>query len=300
MSNRGVLRGAGPPGLCGYAQAHVGKGTYAKRWPIPMDGDEYVCTDTGQVLFGRCGQWYASYPTPGDNNTLLAADSTQAAKTKWATVSSLLDAVLGSTRGMILRREASAWAAYALGSSGQALVSDGTDAKWGNVGSASSGGLILLESVANVSAASTLNFTSTLDLATDLRYRIEWEFKNATGGDANILLVMNSDTTTTHYFRQSFNAEGSTIAGAGANANLAVYVPTGDNACGYIDVMRFPDGNPCARTWGIKVPTAMNAGATITDLVIVKTNSNANLTSLGFSSNNNFSGTARLYKYHNP
>lgn len=265
----------------------VGSGGGGTTSPLTTKGDIYTYSTTNDRL------------PVGTNNYILTPDSTASTGLKWQTLSAQLDAVFGSTRGMILRREASSWAAYALGTSGQALVSDGTDAKWGSVGSASSGGLILLESVANVSAASTLSFTSTLDLATDLRYRIEWEFKNATGGDANILLVMNSDTTTSHYFRQSFNAEGSTIAGAGANANLAVYVPTGDNACGFIDVMRFPDGNPCARTWGIKVPTAMNAGATITDLVIVKTNSNANLTSLGFSSNNNFTGTARLYKYHN-
>lgn len=48
----------------------------------------------------------------------------------WSTLSAYLDSVLGSTRGMILRREASAWAAYALGASGTVLTSNGTDAAW--------------------------------------------------------------------------------------------------------------------------------------------------------------------------
>lgn len=48
----------------------------------------------------------------------------------WGTLTAFLDSVLGSTRGMILRREASNWAAYAVGASGTVLTSNGTDAAW--------------------------------------------------------------------------------------------------------------------------------------------------------------------------
>jgi len=48
----------------------------------------------------------------------------------FSTVSAVLDSVFGSTRGMILRRGSSAWQALTLGSSGQFLKSDGTDAVW--------------------------------------------------------------------------------------------------------------------------------------------------------------------------
>lgn len=48
----------------------------------------------------------------------------------FSTVSAVLDSVFGSTRGMLLRRESSTWAAYTLGASGTFLKSDGTDAVW--------------------------------------------------------------------------------------------------------------------------------------------------------------------------
>mgnify|MGYP001567352293 CR=1 FL=1 len=58
---------------------------------------------------------------------------------------------------MILRRDASNWAAYALGTSGNALVSDGTDAKWGTV-CGGSGGASLNNDGAKASGAGANGF----------------------------------------------------------------------------------------------------------------------------------------------
>jgi len=48
----------------------------------------------------------------------------------FSTITAALDSVFGSTRGMILRRETAAWAAYALGTATHVLTSNGTDAAW--------------------------------------------------------------------------------------------------------------------------------------------------------------------------
>ena len=49
------------------------------------------------------------------------------------TLSALLDAAIGSTRGMIAKRGASAWESLSVGSANQVLKSDGTDPGWGTV-----------------------------------------------------------------------------------------------------------------------------------------------------------------------
>lgn len=47
-----------------------------------------------------------------------------------ATLTALLDAVFGSTRGMILTRGAATWGALAIGSANKLLKTDGTDPSW--------------------------------------------------------------------------------------------------------------------------------------------------------------------------
>lgn len=58
-----------------------------------------------------------------------ADNSTKAANTAWVrtNLTALLDAVFGSTRGLTLRRGASAWQSLALGANGTYLGSNGTD-----------------------------------------------------------------------------------------------------------------------------------------------------------------------------
>jgi len=63
----------------------------------------------------------------GADNTLLTSTGAVA---QWETLSSLIDAVFGSTRGMMLRRGASAWEAFAKGTQYQALTGGATDPTW--------------------------------------------------------------------------------------------------------------------------------------------------------------------------
>lgn len=61
----------------------------------------------------------------GAANTLLKSDGSSPS---WATLSALIDSAIGSTRGSILYRGASAWAALSPGTSGNVLTSNGTGA----------------------------------------------------------------------------------------------------------------------------------------------------------------------------
>lgn len=63
----------------------------------------------------------------GADNTLLTSTGAVA---QWETLSSLIDAVFGSTRGMMLRRGASTWEAFAKGTQYQALTGGATDPTW--------------------------------------------------------------------------------------------------------------------------------------------------------------------------
>lgn len=75
----------------------------------------------------------------GAQNTVLNMNANDP---QWSTVSAILDAALGSTRGMVLRRESASWAAYALGASGKYLGSDGTDVLWTDPPAASAHNLL--------------------------------------------------------------------------------------------------------------------------------------------------------------
>jgi len=63
----------------------------------------------------------------GADNTLLTSTGAVA---QWETLTSLIDAVFGATRGMMLRRGASAWEAFAKGTQYQALTGGATDPTW--------------------------------------------------------------------------------------------------------------------------------------------------------------------------
>jgi hypothetical protein len=66
-------------------------------------------------------------PLPGDEDEVL---SVTGGATAWRTLSAILDAVLGSTRGMVIRRGSSAWEAYAKGAAGTVLSPDALDPAW--------------------------------------------------------------------------------------------------------------------------------------------------------------------------
>jgi hypothetical protein len=68
----------------------------------------------------------------GSNGLILARLTNAVA---FSTLTAILDAVIGSTRGMMLVRGAVSWQALAIGSSGALLTSDGTDPAWSSAAS---------------------------------------------------------------------------------------------------------------------------------------------------------------------
>lgn len=93
----------------------------------------------------------------GANNSILASDGTDAT---YRTLTALMDAVLGSTQGQVLYRDAAAWAALAVGTAGQFLQSQGAGAnpQWAT----SSSGLVPIERKSGTADVASLDFTTGL------------------------------------------------------------------------------------------------------------------------------------------
>lgn len=201
---------------------------------IPSGGGSPLTTKGDLYTFSTVN---ARLPV-GANNTILRANSAATPGVDWATLSALLDAVMGSTRGQILRRGSTVWEALGLGTTGQAVVSDGTDAKWGNVGGGSGGALVFVGAAEVSGSAQTTLSISGLDLQTDKRYFLFIKLLNATTSTSTISFFYNSDTTSTNYDVQSVGANGSTLsAGRGNNAGLTGIISNAGGNNGTADLV---------------------------------------------------------------
>lgn len=189
------------------------------------------------------------------DKTILSNISGGAAVPSANTLTATLDNIFGSTRGMILRREASAWAAYGLGSTGQALVSDGTDAKWGTVGGGAGGGLVFVGSAVVSGAAATNLSISGLDLDADQRYFILVTLKNATASGANINFFYNADTTATNYDEQRIAASSTTLSGFRANDAFLIPLPASSYSSAYFWLFKDQNTKPTLMHLGISDAT---------------------------------------------
>lgn len=94
------------------------------------------------------------------NNTIWANISGTSAGPVANTLTNILDSIVGNTRGDIISRGATSWAALALGTTGKALVSDGTDVLYALVAS-------LASTVTLASAAPAIITTAGGDLKLD-------------------------------------------------------------------------------------------------------------------------------------
>lgn len=123
--------------------------------PAPAAGDDTKCVvyNHGGVAFAYAARMTDPFTTRGDlvyrgaavptrlavggANTILKSDGTDPG---WGTLTSLIDAALGSTQGMILYRGAAAWAALGTGTSGHYLKTQGAgaDPVWASVAAGSS------------------------------------------------------------------------------------------------------------------------------------------------------------------
>lgn len=155
----------------------------------------------------------------GTNNHVLTPDSGQSLGLKWQSLSAQLDAVFGSTQGMILEREGSAWAALAAGSStNYVLKSGGAGA---NNSWSYAPGLAFLGSSTLGSPATVLT-VSGLNLSNDGLYYFNFTTGNVSASTAALSFYVHGDTTATNYYtsRAVTGAAAWTVAGA---ANDAIF-----------------------------------------------------------------------------
>lgn len=151
-----------------------------------------------------------SFATIGSDNILANATGSTAVPAA-TTLSSLMDAVFGTTRGSIVERGSSAWGALSGTTTGQVLTWNGAgnDPAYQNVGSA----LTLLSTV-NASAAVSVTFNASLITSTYNFYEIKFDslqMSAAGAGDALLGLQVSTNNGSTW---QTVNYIGTNIAGS--------------------------------------------------------------------------------------
>lgn len=162
-----------------------------------------------------------------------------------SSLSAILDAELGNTRGQIIRRGSAAWEALGLGTTGQAVISDGTDALWGSVGAAAGGGYTRLGASTVAGSAATTITVSGLNLSAYKAFKVYFALKDAAAGATGIIsLFYNSDVTATDYNEQALTLNGTSLTAARAN----------DARMGNLDASRYVTGF-------IEIETDVNARA---------------------------------------
>lgn len=90
-------------------------------------------------------------------------------------------------------------------------------------------------------AVTSFNIGS-LDLATDQFYFGAFAFNNATGSNSSINLYYNADSTSTNYYRQTFNAINTSLSGSRANDYFWVTIPANETVTGWFTMQRDIDG----------------------------------------------------------
>jgi hypothetical protein len=117
----------------------TGGGTIAATRTVSLDGASTLNTDhatvsvtagTGLTGGGTIAATRTISLAPVADKSILANVSGSSAAPSAQSLSAILDAAIGTTRGMIAVRGASSWQALAVGASGRFLKSDGTDPSW--------------------------------------------------------------------------------------------------------------------------------------------------------------------------
>jgi len=202
-----------------------------------------------------------------------------------SSLSAILDAEIGSTRGMLLRRGASLWQALSLGTTGQAVISNGTDALWGTVGGGAGGALVALPGVVAGSASTTLTVTG-LDLNTDGIYLLFYSFKNATASAPTISFYVNSDTTAGHYSSQRLAGTGSTAAATSSSISFLASMAAGTTnaVSGFALVIKDPTGLVNCFSFAMQNQTGSTASDVRMSGILAVNNGTTNMTQFIISS----------------
>jgi hypothetical protein len=139
-----------------------GGGTIAATRTLSLDAASTLNTDHATVSISA-GSGLSGGGTIAATRTLslasvadksiLANISGSSAAPSAQTLSAILDAAIGSTRGMIAVRGASLWGSLAIGSTGRFLKSDGTDPSWAAL--PGGGDLLSTNNLSDVASAST-------------------------------------------------------------------------------------------------------------------------------------------------
>lgn len=170
----------------------------------------------------------------------ILANTTGGASVPVATsLSAILDDMMGSTRGQILRRGSSAWEALTLGTSGYILKSDGTDAAWAaatDVGIPSQSG--------NSGKLLTTNGTATSWTANPLFMRAAVTLSGGTPTVQSSSNLASVAKQSTGVFRFTFSTAASALSAYTVIANgydstysgVTCYLPASDRATTYFDL----------------------------------------------------------------
>ena len=150
--------------------AEAETGTDTVRALTPANGAATFVKNTLLTTRGDIITRGASAPqrvAMGAAGTVVASDGTD---TIFRTLTALLDAVFGSTRGMMLVRQTSAWVALAKGTQYQALLGGAADLAWGAIDLAQATAVTGVLPEANLPDAST-TAQGVAEIATAAEYR---------------------------------------------------------------------------------------------------------------------------------
>lgn len=164
-------------------------------------------------------------------------------------------------------------------------------------GSGGAGAMTLIDTqTVTGAAATTISFTG-IDLAASGRFQLEISLKNATGSTSTIFLYYNSDSTTTHYYRQVLLSDNTTLSAFRINDAALASMGANSEVVGQFSISPTVDGYPIL----IGQSNRSVSIATISRYDITNIwNDTANVTRIdlvaSIASSFNIGSTAKLYR----
>lgn len=168
----------------------------------------------------------------------------------------------GSARGALIRKGASAWESVALGTSGQVLTSNGTDALWGS----SPAVPITWEALVSTSGAGPISVSTTLPAtATEIYFLLNGA--SLSGSDNIIIQLGTAGSWITSGYDAIGTVSGGASGGATATNGALVFGGVGSRAYkGLLSFYKFTAANAWVWTVGGHdgVNAALGGGGTVT------------------------------------
>lgn len=178
----------------------------------------------------------------GAQNTLLNMGANDPA---WATLSTILDNVIGSTRGALLMRGASGWSKIDPGTSGNVLTSNGAGADPSYQDKASALKFLSSQTASN---SSSLDFTSGID-STYPNYLFVYE--DILPASSTLLKVRVSTDAGSSWESTNYVAIVSTDTTAIVMTSANMDTASGGGACGQLTICNPSSGSNYKRIYGV-------------------------------------------------